>query len=531
MIRKRKFDRQTQAGEPVRKLLETIVENIAKAAKMPHDDWWALSQSPLVPLAIPISDGSEYRTTQTGVETAHKLTGQIWEQREDIRQRISGQAFKRISFLAIGRSIQSAVARLPEEAADSEASDEIESVFYDDLAADFRKSLDGLVEKAGRDVDQHIPCELFHADQLVSAFSVGPVEFRPRSDWIAQFVKDPKARNIVEQVERRELMIDDVRRRATELENGRALRDARTAITCLRGVSWVGTVRTAGHEFGQSHWKSSILVGLAINAVGLRFHPEEARRLRRAGHGHLGAEYRLATSVDDGRFIHGWSTHLPGLGSAPGALENRIQEEREFLNAAGRILDVYAEHRQEGDAPVLVERWVNALHWVGEARREVHDFMATVKYGCAVDMISGGGGSRAITSFVEAALERRDGGEQRSGPLSVADAVEMVYREGRSRLAHGGTPGLLEDFSKRRRVGDALLASLFYPVTLALAELIAEGSPALTSGRKIAFRALEVRMQNMIVGPQLAAESDHKAAINFEDFPVVDPSEGSNQRL
>ena len=485
----------------MKKLLETIFEDIFNAVKMPHDDWWALSQSPLVPLAIPISDGREYRVTQIGDEAAHKLTDQMWEQREDIRQRVLRQAFKRLSFRAIGQSIWSAVARLLEKNADDEASDEIDPVFYEDLAADFRKTLDGLVEQAGRDIDQHIPCELFHADQLVPAFSVGPVEFRPRSDWIAQFVKDPEARNIVEQVERRELTIEDIRRRGAELENGRALQGARTAITCLRGFSWVGTVRTAGHEFRQSHWKSSILVGLAIDAVGLRFHSEEARQLKRAGRGHLDVEYRLATSVDDGRFIHGWSAHLPGLGSAPGALAERIQEEREFLNAAGRILDDYAEHRQEGDAPVLVERWVNALHWVGEARREVHDFMAVVKYGCAVDMISGGGGSRAITGFVEAALERRDGGEQQSGTLSVADAVEMVYREGRSRLAHGGTPGLLEDFSNPRRVGDALLACLFYPVTLALAELIAEGSPTLTLCRKIAFRALEARMQNMIVGP------------------------------
>lgn len=77
----------------------------------------------------------------------------------------------------------------------------------------------------------------------------------------------------------------------------------------------------------------------------------------------------------------------------------------------------------------------------------------------------------------------------------------MVYEKGRNRLAHGGTPGLFEDFSKPRRVGDVLLASLFYPVTLALAELIAEQSPALTTlGRKNAFCALKARLQNKFVG-------------------------------
>ena len=191
---------------------------------------------------------------------------------------------------------------------------------------------------------------------------------------------------------------------------------------------------------------------------------------------------------------------MPGLGSAPGELARRMREERGFFDAAGRILEVYLKDRQEGAAPLLVERWVNALHWVGAARREVSDSMAVVKYGCAVDGLSGGEGDyRAITKFVEAALEPREGEEPQSGALSVADAVEMVYgREGRSGLAHGGTPGLLEDFSKPRRVGDLLLASLFYSVTLALADLIEEGSPVLTLGRKNAFRALKKRVKKML---------------------------------
>ena len=103
-----------------------------------------------------------------------------------------------------------------------------------------------------------------------------------------------------------------------EMQRG-ALDDARTAITVLQGFSWVGAIRAAGHELRQSHRKMSTIVGLAIDAVGMRFHVEEARRFTRAGRGHLYAEDRLATSVDDGRFIHGWSVHLPGLGSAPGS--------------------------------------------------------------------------------------------------------------------------------------------------------------------------------------------------------------------
>ena len=411
---------------------------------------------------------------------------------------MSRRAFDRLSFLAIGGSIRDVIARLPDETTDGETSGELEPLFYEELGADFGKSLDGLVEKVGREVDQHIPCELFHADQGVPAFSVGPVDFRPRADWIDCFVKDPETRNIVERVERRELTIEEVRRQSSEPEGGRAARDAMTVNTFLRGFSWVGTARTEGHEFGQSHWKTSILVGLAIDAMGLRFHPEEARRFMRAGRGRVDVEDRLATSVDDGMLLHGWSAHVPGLGSAPGELAKRMREECKFLVAAGRILEVFVKHRQEGAAPLLVERWVNALNWTGEARREASDAMAVVKYGCALDGLSGGeGNSGAISEFAEAAFGPTQGDERGSRAPSVADVVEMVYGEARSGLAHGGKSGLLEDFSDVRSIGDLLLASLFYPVTLALAEFIEQESPAPGLGRNNAYKALRARLKGM----------------------------------
>ena len=224
MSRESRIGRHRQAGELDEKLLETIVEDVIKAASMAHDDWWALSQSPLVPLAIPISAGREYRVTQAGAEAAHKLTAKNWEEREKYRQTISREAFDRLSFRAIGKAIQNAHARLLEETGDAEGSDEVDRAFYKELAADFRKTLDRLGEEARTDVDQHIPCTLFHEDQMVPAFSVGPVEFRPRADWMDCFVKDAEARNIVDRVERGELTIDDVRRRAVESESRFAAR-------------------------------------------------------------------------------------------------------------------------------------------------------------------------------------------------------------------------------------------------------------------------------------------------------------------
>lgn len=496
MVRRDGSDGEPPMSTPVEQLFNTIVEDIAKAPAIAELDWWRLSKFPLVPLAIPISTDTQYRVTQVGVDAAHKLTDQMWMERRDLRQTMSRKAFDRISFRAIGQAIQCTAGCLPEQAADPDGDDQGSTTFFENLAAEFSNTLDKLADGARGEVDQHIPCELFHTDQEVPAFSVGQIDFRPRADWIKRFVRDSETRGIVEQVERRELTRDEVRRRM-EPDGGEAPGDALTAITFLGAYSWVGTVRTVGHEFGRSHEKASIVVGLAIDAVGLRFYTEEARRFAKAGRCRLHAEDRLATPVDGTRFIHGWSVHVPGLGSAPGELARVMREEDEFLRAAGRVLDVYLDHRKDSTGPVLVERWVNALYWFGEARREATDFMAVVKYGCALDGLSGACGDKGeITDFVKIALGLNNGDEPSGGALSVGEAVELVYGEGRSALAHGGVPGLLEDFSKARTLGDSLLATLFYPVTLALASLIADkGSPALTLKRGAAYRALKLRME------------------------------------
>ena len=443
MTRKCECDRHRRAGETTETLLEVIVEDVVKAAAMPENDWWALNKFPLEPLlAIPDSAGGMCPVTHAGVEAAHKLTDRVWNEREDYRQTIEREAFNCLSFSAIGQALRAALARVLKESGNADGSSELDSGFYHELAADFRNTLDRLTDEIRTDVDRHIPCTLFHEDQLVPAFSVGPVEFLPRAEWIDRFVHDPEARRVVEQVDKGELAIKEVRRRAMKPDSGRAIEDALTTITCLRGFSWVGTIRAAGHEPRQSYRKMATIVGVAIDAVGLGFNVEGARRFTRVGRAHLFAEDRLATAVDNGRLIHGGRKNVPGVGGAPGELAAKMQAEREFLDAAGEILNAYVESRQKGPAPHLVEAWVNALHWIGEARREVSDFMAVVKYGCAIDGLSGAGGkASAITEFAEAALAPQEGDEPREGARSIAQAVEMVYVRGEAHSPMATRPG------------------------------------------------------------------------------------------
>ncbi|WP_219728900.1 hypothetical protein [Pseudomonas fluorescens] len=495
MGRQNKFADHKKTNEtPASELFGVILEDVIKTAEMSEAEWLKLSTVPFELLAIPVSQNGHYPVTQSGVDAAHKLTQQTWSAREDLRQTIARDAFNKLSFQAIGETIcnmKSALAEFPENPDQPEA--EIGDDAYAFLAEGYLKNLEKLAGLGRPDVDRHIPCHLFDASQAVQAFTVGPVQFRPRSDWLDLFVKKADERTLIQQVENGELEMETLRSMRTESDNGRHAANAVDVLTTLRHYSWVATIKMDGHEPVKSHQKASILVGLAIDVVGLRFHRQDALRFTKSGRQHLYFEDRLATAPD-GRFLHGSSARIPGLAGKPGVLAAKMANEQNFLDAAGCILQRYLEGRRTGQALHLVERWVNALYWVGEARREASDFMAVVNYGCAADGLSGAGGdAHLMIAFAEAAFGPVDTPSP-DGALSVSEAVHRVYREGRNKLAHGEAPGLLEDLAEPRATGEALLAILFDAVTPVLADLLQNEPNLLGLDKKLAYRLLQAKL-------------------------------------
>ena len=68
-----------------------------------------------------------------------------------------------------------------------------------------------------------------------------------------------------------------------------------------------------------------------------------------------------------------------------------------------------------------------------------------------------------------------------------------MYREGRTKLAHGEMPGLLEDLAGSRAIGDALLIYLFDACTLELANIITSRPQIFSIEEKHAYRAFQER--------------------------------------
>lgn len=488
MARGNKLGSSLPAVEKPEALLQRIFESVFEAKELSSEDWQALSPNPLVPLALPVSTGGQYEVTQAGVDAAHALTDQVWKARADFRQTITRKSFNRLSFAAIGDAVANRHSHL--DASEDPPGD----MFYGRVAADFNAKLDALAKGACGDVYRHIPCSLFDLNQGVAEFGVGPVKFLPRANWLTRYVANPIQLGHIQDVDCGTVPYEDLQQRALSQGVDPDVYEAWQILSALRNFTWVATLRLSSHELDQSHRKASLIVGLAIDAVGMRFHVDDACKFTRMGRQHLYSEERLA-STPDGRFLSGWSVKLPGLGARPGALATKMVAEQQFLDDVGEVFATYLAAHQTGSAPHLVERWMNALYWFGEARREASDFMAVVDYGCAIDGLSGAGGvAKGMVKFAEAALNPK-GCPTHAGALSVADAVNRLYVEGRNKLAHGETPGLLEDLSELRAIGDDLLARLFNEITIELADFIRNKPVYLTVSKEQAFRALITRLE------------------------------------
>lgn len=475
------------------KLMKAIHEGISaalvKAKEMPNGHWAQVYRK------IPtLCDDRAYPITSDGLVAAQQLTKQVWDSRKEFQQTISWCAFSELSFKAIG----TAISKTPKECPDG-----VE--FHKRLGSAYRKILNDLVAGKRGDADWHKPCQLFqNTEANVPSFNVGPVMFRPRSEWIKYFVQDPGTRSVIDQVERGELQVDELRRLALEeLSNQAACylepdqptgpktrgsasgsgyhnQNAQTVFGCLQGYCWVGTIRVTNHDWRQASRKASVLVALAIDAIGLRFSADEARRLAMAGRAQLFRDHHLATSVNDSHLMSEHTLDLPGLHPVR-AEETHDDQGREFLDRAGSILQAYMEGRQTHKAHDLVEAWANALHWTGEARREPSDFMAVVKYGCAIDIVSGTSPKR---EFTQAAFNSNRVPKLNDDASKVRKMVEDVYKQGRSKLVHGGVPGLLEDYLELRKKADSLLKGLFAVVTPTIEEILADRTLRVDSDRK-----------------------------------------------
>ncbi|MGM5028986.1 hypothetical protein AB8B02_22460 [Tardiphaga sp. 862_B3_N4_1] len=97
-----------------------------------------------------------------------------------------------------------------------------------------------------------------------------------------------------------------------------------------------------------------------------------------------------------------------------------------------------------------------ALLWFHEGCREIDGAMAVVKFAASMDALSCGRRARGIRSLISCQLKIDDNFEITPDGLTLKQALEQIYSEGRSRTLHGTNEKFAHDWTGIRDIAEQL---------------------------------------------------------------------------
>jgi len=408
---------------PLDDLIDRAIKGVKDIQSKNEDELKAwLKGKPLTPPNIPVRGGM-CLTTDDGLQALHDF-GRRWRDEESSRRdRIEADDAARLAVKVFGDMIDGVVLK------DLPPNTEAKSAFKDLLQA----NLDAL----SHELEFSFPCRLFDDDQ-VQPFEVGPVRFRKREVWI-----------------------DDVASRASPTPlswvtpvksfwSGQGPAPVGSDLTAKAVTeefisNWVAAVSVSGRTLRSAQSVAELAVRTAIDTLGLPLHTPLARNLRGPGD-EVRARLKRSFVQMKGRDItYSSSLDLPRLAQRPGDYAAFVADTAPLRSAAGKTITTILEATPSASTPMLQQRWVEALHWFGEARREIVPRIALVKYGIVLDVLAEGKRTKGILSLCCALFDMSESDSATSTGLTLKALIKKIYEEGRSQIAHGGNLFLRAD--------------------------------------------------------------------------------------
>lgn len=248
-------------------------------------------------------------------------------------------------------------------------------------------------------------------------------------------------------------------------------------------VPWVGSVEVRGRTLDRSREHAAACLRLALDALTLPMSISQAREVR--GPSDTVKEGQTHTFTQHQNGFLGWSSSREVFGLRSGAedVDAFIASQRKFLDLVGDAIGILVDEDSISSHPVLKRQWLEALYWFGESRRDTDDFVALVHLGIALDVLSGGQGDHGIAQMC-GAIERCPVDQPfASDGRSIKKLVKQIYKEGRSRIAHGSSYGLLEDLPLSRADADRFTAIMFIGYLCDVRDYSGEDDPRIFSRR------------------------------------------------
>lgn len=151
-------------------------------------------------------------------------------------------------------------------------------------------------------------------------------------------------------------------------------------------------------------------------------------------------------------------SHLPtGYTFKPGEWNAQAAGSAYLFEVAGKILEFFLHPNGQVARPALMNTLMQALLWFHEGCRETIGAMAVVKFASVLDALSCGGEVEGIRKLLTARVGFKDDSViTKSSGLTMKQAVDQLYRGGRSRTVHGTNEKLMHDWEEMRNLAEIL---------------------------------------------------------------------------
>jgi hypothetical protein len=296
-------------------------------------------------------------------------------------------------------------------------------------------------------------CTLF-ADPLIKKFTIGPVTFEARMDWL------------IRQLENR-CVSTTSKRRIERTWHGRKLAKRKVSfdsisetsiLEAVGGCPYICSVATKGLAVGAGLEKSLMAAHLATTAIALIWQtPSKALRgINLLYDGPLYAK-RTITLVPGQRSIGGVShSHDPfGPTMRPEKWAEILIDKAEFFTLVGEVLDYVVSPTDSVNRPKMMSTLHHSLLWFHEGCREPLPHIAVVKFAASLDALACGKKSAGIRQMISARLGIGDSSpiNARGGP-KLKTVIDRIYGRGRSRMIHGNSEELAHDLSSTAAISE-----------------------------------------------------------------------------
>lgn len=341
--------------------------------------------------------------------------------------------------------------------ADMHATGEL-SEFDENDQSNLLPKLKSLIEERLADITNehthYFPAWTLGMEQA-SPFSLGPVTFLSRADWIdsVDFPKQGKDcyLNQAEANHRWKEILKDALQKPNDDSPIQGL--ARAVYSAVAECPAMVKVTVRGYELEFSRKLARLVGKTALDAISLGLGAPECF-LQQALQDERLPPVGSKSLVETKGFL--W---LPGstLGKRlpsqpPQRVKQALDDMALILPAFGAILQGLLDPSNHPH-PKLANRWATALDWFGEGNRESSDAIALAKLGTCLDVLSCVGKNNGIREMVVHLTGVSSDTQviRGSRPRTLKQLIKDIYDHGRSQILHGTHYDRLKSFAVERQ--------------------------------------------------------------------------------